>query len=168
MQETEKTPDPSPAKTRDYDVIVSRLPDDETLVMIPMSTTAQTRRTGRIEGYKSTAYGFQANANETLIIALESDNADCYFNVVNAEMPYGEALFAGLDEESRRATVRFPSSGIYLIRPYLREAAAERNEIANYTLLASPVGPVASPSPDEVDKIELAPSGKDDRLIQAY
>ena len=83
-------------------------------------------------------------------------------------MPDGEALFAGLDKESRRATVRFPSSVIYLIRPYLREAAAERIEIATYTVLASPVGPVASPSLEEADKIDLAPSGKEDRLIQAY
>lgn len=168
LQETEKAPDQSLAKSSNYDVITSRLPDDETLVMISMSTTDETRKTGRIEGYRSTAYGFQANANETLIVSLESDNTDCYFNVVNAEMPYGEALFAGLDEESRRATVRFPSKGIYLIRPFLREAAAQRKEIANYTLLVSPVGPVAPPSPDEADKIELVPSGKDDRLIQAY
>ena len=121
-----------------------------------------------IEGYRSTTYGFQANANESLIIALECDNADCFFNVVDAAAPYGEALFAGLDEQMRRATVRFPSRGIFLIRPYLHPAAAQRNEIANYTLIASPAGPMVSPSADEADRIDFAPSGKNDRLIPAY
>ena len=147
---------------------MSRLPDDETLVMIDISSTAETRKTGTIKGYSSTAYGFPANANETLIIALESDNDDCYFNVVNAEMPYGAALFVGLEEGSRRAMIRFPSRGIYLIRPYLREAAAQKNQTANYTLIASSVERGIPASPDESDKVEFAPSGKEDRLIQAY
>lgn len=157
-----------PAKPGVQEAIVSRLPDDETLVMIDISSTAETRKTGTIKGYRSTAYGFPANANETMIIALESDNDDCFFNVVNAETPYGAALFVGLEEGSRRAMIRFPSRGIYLIRPYLRETAAQKNQIANYTLIASSVERGIPVSPDESEKFDLAPSGKEDRLIQAY
>ncbi len=168
LKEIEKLPQTTPAKPNMHDAIVSRLPDDETLVMIEISSTAETRKSGRIKGYSSTAYGFSANAKEILIIALESDNADCYFNVVNAEMPYGEALFVGLQGGSRRATVRFPSRGIYLIRTHLREGAAQKKEIANYTMIVTSVEPGVPPSPDETDKIKFAPSGKQDRLIQAY
>jgi len=64
--------------------------------------------------------------------------------------------------------VRFPSRGIYLIRTHLREGAAQKKEIANYTMIVTSVEPGVPPSPDETDKIKFAPSGKQDRLIQAY
>jgi hypothetical protein len=161
----DKTLDQSPAKPSAYDVIRSRLPDDETLVMIAIPNTGEIRRTGRIEGYRSTAYGFYASATEILDITVESDNADTYFNVVNAEMPYGVALFVGLKEQSGRATVRFASNGFYLIRPYMRVDAARRNSNSNYSVLVSRIGPVVSTSLDEANKIDLAPSGKGDLSI---
>jgi hypothetical protein len=161
----EKPLDQPLAKPSAYEVIRSRLPEDETLVMMAIPDTGEIREAGRIEGYRSTAYGFYTSASEILDITVESDNADTYFNVVNAEMPYGAALFVGLKEQSSRATVRFSSNGFYLIRPYLHVDAARRNAISNYSVLVSRIGPVISTSPEEADKIDLAPSGKGDLLI---
>ncbi len=148
-----------------YEAIRARLPDDEALFMIALSDKTETLQTGRIEGYRSTAYGLQARANETLEITFDANNTNAYFNVVSADMPYGEALFVGIQESRNRAVIRIPEDGMYLVRPYLALASARQNETASYTLRISRTAPLTAPPPGKADRKNFAPSGKSDRLV---
>jgi hypothetical protein len=148
-----------------YEVIRDRLPDDEALSMIVLSDETETLQTGQIEGYRSTAYGLQARANETLEIIFDANNTNAYFNVVRADMPYGEALFVGIQESLNRAVIRIPEDGIYLVRPYLALAAARQNETASYTFRISRTAPLTAPDQGKADRKDFAPSGKSDPLM---
>ncbi|MEE4236086.1 MAG: hypothetical protein V2I51_05140, partial [Anderseniella sp.] len=148
-----------------YEAIRSRLPDDEVLTMISITDDAETRQTGRIEGYRSTAYGFQARATEALQIIFEADNTNAYFNVVSADRPHGEALFVGIKERRQSTVISFSEDGFYLVRPYLTLSAARQNETARYTLRISRKMPLQAPSPGKADRKVFAPSGKADALV---
>jgi hypothetical protein len=80
-------------------------------------------------------------------------------------MPYGEALFVGIQESRNQAVIRIPEDGMYLVRPYLALAAARQNETASYTLRISRTAPLTAPHQGKADRKDFAPSGKSDPLM---
>lgn len=165
LTEARKSADEAGVEPDIYQAIRSRLPDDEDLIIISITDDAETLQSGRIDGYRSTAYGYEARARETLEISFEADNTDAYFNVVSADMPHGEALFVSMKAGRQRTVISFPEDGFYLIRPYLTLDAARQNETANYTLRISRTTPLPPPSPGKADRKVFPPSGKADLLV---
>ena len=165
LSQSERTPDQAPTDLGDRDGIQSELPKDEALIMIEVPEAGEARWTGIISENRSVAYGIRARANERVQITLESDQTNIDFNIVNAAIPYGEALLRGSSENGTQDIVTFPVDGIYLIRPYLPVTAAQTENEASYTLLLSRISTPAPTPSNKADMIDLAPSDKSDSLM---
>ena len=133
---------------------------------ISISNETASRQTGRIDGYRSTAYGFKARLNETLEIDLEANNPNAYFYVVSANMPHVDASFIGLRERRNRAVILIPIDGVYLVGPYLTLAAARQKQSATYILRISRTTPLQEAPVGKADKRQPPPSGKAELLLR--
>lgn len=92
---------------------------------------------GKLKGPdKSTRdYVVRVKKGETLAVALESDKASTYFNVMRQGSE--DALFVGERQGDRKWQQQVQEDGDYVIRLYLNRAAVRRGESSRYTLSLS-------------------------------
>lgn len=76
-------------------------------------------------------YVLSAEADQRIMVILDTDNPGNYFDVIPPETD--EAMHIG-SVSGNRFEVRAPTSGEYTIRVFLLRNAAHSNESANYTL----------------------------------
>jgi hypothetical protein len=109
------------------------LSPDETLQTLNFPATGTKTVSGRIQGYKTTAYALPVSKGQRLEVQMDTKSSSAYFNIVDATDTSGAALFAGEREGTNTALIRVAEDGTYVIRPYLVRAVARRGSSASYT-----------------------------------
>ncbi len=100
---------------------------------------------GSVQGDETIDYRFDAQAGQTLKVALKTTNGANNFNVLREGND--AAIFIGnIDGASFEG--KLPETGAYLIRVYLMRSAARRTEKADFTLTAE-----LSSGPDQIASI---------------
>ncbi|MBR8829507.1 MAG: hypothetical protein DSM107014_16695 [Gomphosphaeria aponina SAG 52.96 = DSM 107014] len=112
---------------------ISTLAQDEIRqenVQFKPDTTGTTIQ-GEIKGDETVDYILRANAGQSMVVILSTDNLANYFNVIAP----GEdsAMFIG-STEGNRFEGNLPKDGDYTIRVYLMRSAAREEETANYSM----------------------------------
>ena len=87
---------------------------------------------GLVKGYDSVDYLVSAEAGQTMVVGMTTDNASSYFNIL-APGESDVAFYVG-STGGNNYSGSLPLSGEYKVRVYLMRNAARRNETANYTL----------------------------------
>jgi hypothetical protein len=105
---------------------------DQTLQTLTFPPVGSSTASGRIVGYKSTAYLVPVAAGQTLVVTMQSPSDNAYFNVQNAADSSGAAVFRG-EIEGRTVRIDAPADATYLINPFQPRATARRNETASYS-----------------------------------
>jgi hypothetical protein len=90
---------------------------------------------GIIKGYETINYALQVLSDQTVTIALESDNLGNYFNIFEPGKLPGQnyAMFIG-STSGNKFEGTLPVNGDYLIQVYIIRSAARRDETANFSL----------------------------------
>ena len=90
---------------------------------------------GIIKGYETINYALQVLSDQTVTIALESDNLGNYFNIFEPGKFPGQdyAMFIG-STSGNEFEGTLPVNGDYLIQVYVIRSAARRDETANFSL----------------------------------
>jgi len=104
------------------------------------------RITGSITGDETVSYTLDAEAGQTLAVALEASNIQTYFNLYAPGTGPGDQAIAngGLTSpEVNRFEGALAQSGRYTISVYLMRAAARRDERSDYTLDVGLTGALA-------------------------
>ncbi|ELR99069.1 hypothetical protein [Gloeocapsa sp. PCC 73106] len=93
--------------------------------------TTGTTIPGQIKGYETVDYILRAKAGQSMVVILNTDNQQNYFNVT----PTGEetAIFIG-STSGNRFEGTLPKDGDYTVRVYLMRSAARENQAANYSI----------------------------------
>jgi hypothetical protein len=105
---------------------------EQTVQTLSFPPVGSTKVSGRIIGYKSTAYAVPVATGQTLVVTMESPSDNAYFNVQNAADSSGAAVFRG-EIAGRTARIHADSNATYLISPFQPRASARRNESASYS-----------------------------------
>ncbi|MBK8211365.1 MAG: hypothetical protein IPK78_16880 [Rhodospirillales bacterium] len=109
------------------------LSSDQVLQTVDFPESGSKTVSGRIEGYKSTAYAVPAKAGQTLTVAMTTSSTSAYFNVRDVRDQSGAAIHRG-EIDGPKATISVPADTTYLIDPFLVRAVARRGSTADYTL----------------------------------
>ena len=87
---------------------------------------------GKIKGYETVDYVFNARKGQSANISLATKHGATYFNLL-APGENEVAMFNGSMKDNQFEGV-LPKSGDYKIRVYMMRSAARNNEVANYRL----------------------------------
>jgi hypothetical protein len=109
------------------------LSPDEQLQTLDFPASGTKTVSGRIEGYKTTAFALPVSKGQRLEVEMDTPSSSAYFNVYDAQDHSGAALFAGEREGTSTALIRVAEDATYVIRPYLVRAVARRGSSAKYT-----------------------------------
>ncbi|MEA3277214.1 MAG: hypothetical protein U9Q81_18390 [Pseudomonadota bacterium] len=109
------------------------LSSDESLQTLEFPRSGTKTVSGRIEGYKTTAFALPVSKGQRLEIAMDTSSSSAYFNIQDAADTSGAALFAGEAEGTNTALIPVAEDATYVIRPFLVRSAARRGSKADYT-----------------------------------
>jgi Bacterial SH3 domain len=99
--------------------------------------TDRTTLTGRLVGYESVGYMLDAEAGQTMTVALEASNGATYFNVYAPGTGPGDQAIANsgvTTQELNRFEQTLEATGRYTVSVYMMRSAARRNERSDYSL----------------------------------
>lgn len=99
-------------------------------VQFPKDQSTKTIK-GTLKGAAAVHYLVTAQAGQTLTIALATNNPSNHFNVTAPGTK--EAMFVG-SALGNEFNAKLPLGGDYVLRVYLADEAARKNESASYTL----------------------------------
>lgn len=105
----------------------------ERIALTPEATSTSVSST--INGYETVNYAMEATTDQSVSIALQSDNLGTHFNIFEPGKLPGEdyAMFVGSTEGNRfKGTLL--TEGDYIVQVYIIRSAARRDETARYTL----------------------------------
>ena len=99
----------------------------------PGETTATLE--GHVSGPASVDYGIAANEGQAIVVSLDSESPDIYFDVLGPG-DTGHMVFSGA-RQGKRFDGRLAAAGDYTIRVLLSRTAARKNGNASFTLEVS-------------------------------
>lgn len=109
------------------------LAPDESLETISLDANGIATTTGRVDGYKSTAWAISVDAGQTLTVTLTSPNKNISFNLWDVNASDSGAIHRG-ELDGSTAVFTANAATTLLVRPGQPRAQARRNEGGDYEL----------------------------------
>jgi hypothetical protein len=118
----------------DMPALRAALTPDETLEAPEFDAEGSMTVSGAVEGYKAKVWAVPVASGQTLTVTFEPSNADLYFNVMDAKVQGGEAVFAG-EIGGNIARLVTTEGTTYLLKPFQPLAMARRGEKGEYRIV---------------------------------